>query len=208
MKRCDFYIFDLDNTILDSRKGYEEAFIAAFGEFGMPYDPVLYNEYVRTPLRMTFSKYCPDSPNAYGDFVSVVNRTYERTYLNGVRLFPDAERCLCRLSGAGCGLGIVSNSYMKQIAEILARLGVDGMFSSVVGRDRVVFSKPDPEPVLLCMSEMGAPPDGSMMIGDSVNDILAGKGAGLFSVLIDRHGEGVRCDECDAVIGSLDELRA
>ena len=206
MKRCDFYIFDLDNTLLDSRKGYEEAFIAAFREFGMPYDPALYNEYIRTPLRMTFSRYCPNSPGAYGDFLSVINDNYERTHLNGVRLFPDAERCLDRLFEAGCGLGIVSNSYMKQMAEILVRLGVDGMFSSVVGRDRVVFSKPDPEPVLLCMSEMGAPPDRTMMIGDSVNDILAGKGAGLFSVLINRYGEDIQCGECDAAIESLDDL--
>ncbi|MDR2698367.1 MAG: HAD family hydrolase [Candidatus Methanoplasma sp.] len=206
MKTYGFYIFDLDNTLLDSRKGYEEAFIAAFGEFGMPYDPALYGEYISTPLKMTFSKYCPNSQGAYRDFVSVINRTYERTYLNGVRLFPDAERCIDRLHWKGCGLGIVSNSYMKQIAEILVRLGVDGMFSSVIGRDSVAFPKPDPEPVLLCMSEMGASPNDSVMVGDSVNDILAGKNAGLFSVLIDRRGEGIPRGECDAVIGSLDEL--
>jgi len=206
MERRGFYIFDLDNTLADSRKGYEEAFIAAFEEFGMPYDPALYDEYVRTPLKMTFSKYRPDSPGRYRDFVSVVIDTYERTCLNGVRLFPDAERCLARLTEAGCGIGIVSNSYTTQITEILERLGVDGIFASVVGQDRVAFPKPDPEPVLLCMSEMGAPPHDSMMVGDSVNDVLAGKGAGLFSVLINRRGEDIPCSGCDARIASLDEL--
>jgi HAD superfamily hydrolase (TIGR01509 family) len=206
MKEYGFYLFDLDNTLLDSRKGYEEAFIAAFGEFGMPYDPALYNEYISTPLRMTFSKYCPNSPGAYRGFVSAINRTYERTYLNGVRLFPDAERCIERLHERGCGLGIVSNSFMKQISEILVRLGADGMFSSVIGRDSVTFPKPDPEPVLLCMSEMGASPGDSAMVGDSINDVLAGKNAGLFSVLIDRQGEGPPCGVCDTVIRSLDEL--
>lgn len=206
MKRYDFYIFDLDNTLIDSRSGYEEAFITAFEEFGIPYDPSLYDEYIRTPLNMIFSRYHPDSPHMYGKFVSAVARVYERTCLNGVRLFPDAERCLDRLSGEGCTLGIVSNSYMRQITEILERLGAEDMFASVVGRDRVAFAKPDPEPVLLCMSEMGASPDRSVMVGDSINDIYAGKGAGLFSVLISRCGEFAQCDECDALVGSLDEI--
>ena len=206
MRRYGFYIFDMDNTLVDSRKGYEEAYIAAFEEFGMPYDPSLYNEYIRTPLSMTFSKYCPRSPDRYRDFVSAIAAVYEKTCLNGVRLFPDAERCLDRLSNEGCVFGIVSNSYMAQIEEILRRLRIDDMFASVVGRDRVAFAKPDPEPVLLCMSEMGAFPGDSMMTGDSVNDVLAGKRAGAYSALINRYGEDIQCDECDIFIKSLDEL--
>lgn len=205
MKRYGYYIFDLDNTLVDSRGGYEEAFIIAFEEFGIPYYSALYDEYVRTPLSMTFSKYYPNSPGRYREFVSLVVEVYEKTCLNGVKLFPDAERCLARLADAGCGLGIVSNSYTKQIGEILERLGAEEMFASVVGQDRVGFPKPDPEPVLLCMSEMGAPPSDSVMVGDSVNDILAGRGAGLFSVLINRRGEDIPC-ECDMRIASLDEL--
>ena len=57
MKKFGSYIFDLDNTLLDSRKGYEEAYIAAFREYDIPYDPSMYNEYIRTPLSYTFSKY-------------------------------------------------------------------------------------------------------------------------------------------------------
>jgi HAD superfamily hydrolase (TIGR01509 family) len=206
MKRYDSYIFDLDNTLVDSRSGYEEAFIIAFREYGIPYDPTMYNEYIRTPLSLTFSKYYPNSPCRYRDFVSVIISTYEKTCLNGVKLFPDAERCLERLSSAGCGLGIVSNSYMPQITDILQKLGLDDLFSSVVGQDRVVFPKPDPEPVLLCISEMGALPESTVMVGDSVNDVRAGKGAGISSILINRYGEDVLCDECDMRISSLDEL--
>jgi HAD superfamily hydrolase (TIGR01509 family) len=206
MKEYELYIFDLDNTLVDSRKGYEEAFKAGFGEFNIPYDPALYNEYVRTPLDYIFSKYYPNSPCKYRDFVSIVLTTYERSYLNDVSLFPDAERCLDRLSKKGKVLGVVSNSYTSQICAILSRLGVEGMFASFVGYERVEMPKPDPEPVLLCRSEMGAVPERSVMIGDSVNDILAGKGAGLFSVLIDRYCEDIPCDERDLSVGSLDEI--
>ena len=206
MKGYDFYIFDLDNTLVDSRCGYEEAFVTAFREYNIPYDPAMYNEYIRTPLSMLFSSYYPNSPHKYKEFVSLIVSIYEGTCLNGVRLFPDAERCINRLSDAGCRLGIVSNSYVREISGILERLKIDGMFLSVVGRDRVAFPKPDPEPVMLCLSEMDASPERSVMVGDSINDVLAGKGAGLFSVLINRYGENILCDECDMFISSMDEL--
>ncbi|MDR1404674.1 MAG: HAD family hydrolase [Candidatus Methanoplasma sp.] len=206
MEKYDFYIFDLDNTLVDSRVGYEKAFTAAFGEFGIPYDPALYNEYIRTPLDITFSERCPDSPCRYRDFLSVMTDTYEKTCLDGVRLFPDAQRCLERLSGSGCKMGIVSNSYMAQIRRILLKLGIGSMFSSVVGQDRVGFAKPDPEPVILCMSEMNGTPGRTVMVGDSANDVLAGMRAGVFSVLIDRYGENTPQGEYDAYITSLDEL--
>jgi phosphoglycolate phosphatase-like HAD superfamily hydrolase len=206
MKIFEYYIFDLDNTLVDSREGYEEAFMAGFNEFGIPYEPALYSEYIRTPLSITFSNHCPNSPGSYKDFFSVVMNTYNKTCLNGIRLFPDAERCIDRFSKAGCVMGIVSNSFMSEIELILRTLKVDGLFTSVVGKDRVVIAKPDPEPVLLCMEEMGASPHNSLMVGDSVNDIIAGKGAGLFSVLINRDEQDIRCDECDMRIKSLDEL--
>jgi len=206
MKKYEFCIFDLDNTLVDSREGYEEAFIAGFKEFDIPYDPALYSEYIRTPLSVTFSYHYPNSPDLFRKFFTVVMDTYEETCLNGVRLFPDAERCLDRLTEAGCGLGIVSNSFMPEIKAILKRLRIESLFSSVVGKDRVVFFKPDPEPVFLCMKEMGSTPKNTILIGDSVNDIIAGKGAGVFSVLIDREDRDIPCDECDMRIASLDEI--
>jgi HAD superfamily hydrolase (TIGR01509 family) len=95
---------------------------------------------------------------------------------------------------------------MAQITPILKRLGVEEMFSSVVGKDRVVFFKPDPEPVLLCMKEMGSSSKNTIMIGDSINDMKAGKGAGLITVMIDREGMNFPCEECDIRIASLNEL--
>ncbi|MCL2148259.1 MAG: HAD family hydrolase [Methanomassiliicoccaceae archaeon] len=206
MREYDFYIFDLDNTLVDSRTGYEAAFMSTFVDFGIPYDPGRYDDYIRTPLSEIFSRHRPDSPEACSDFVSAVMDAYDGVGPAGLMLFPDAERCLARLSRKGRVLGVVSNAYMSQVMGALSALGIEGMFTSVVGRDSVESPKPDPEPVLLCLSEMGAPPGDSLMVGDSMNDVLAGKGAGVFSVLIDRPGGGFPCGGCDARISSLDEL--
>lgn len=206
MKEYDHYIFDLDNTLVNSRRGYEKAFMTAFKEFNIPYDPNRYDEYIRTPLDMIFSTYYPESPCKYRDFVSIVISTYEKNCLTGVELFPDAKRCIERLSAKGRSMGIVSNSYESHILEILSKLGVLELFSSIVGYDRVSFPKPDPEPVLLCMSEMNADPERSVMIGDSRNDILSGEHAGIDAILISRNDGDIDTSEYNAVIASMDEL--
>lgn len=206
MREYEFYIFDLDNTIVNSRSGYEEAFIKAFKEFGIPYDPARYDEYISTPLSITFSNYHPNSPCMFRDFTSVFMNAYDQNHMNGVRLFPDAERCLTSLHKEGRIMGVVSNSYEAHIRGILSKLGVLDLFTSIVGYDCVSFPKPDPEPVLLCLSEMGASKDSSVMVGDSANDIIAAKNAGIEAVLIDRCGNRNIDVKADLVISSLDEM--
>lgn len=206
MKGYGFYIFDLDNTLLNSRPGHEEAFKTAFREFNIPYHPERYDEYISTPLSFTFSEYHPNSPCKYRDFLSIFTRAYNENYMKGVCLFPDAVRCLATLSKTDCKLGVVSNSYSSHIRDILSSLGVLSIFSSIVGCDNVMVPKPDPEPVLLCMREMGALTEGSVMIGDSRNDIIAAKSAGIDAILIDRSENRELNVDFDMRISSLDEL--
>jgi haloacid dehalogenase superfamily, subfamily IA, variant 1 with third motif having Dx(3-4)D or Dx(3-4)E len=206
MKGYESYIFDLDNTLVDSSQGYTIAFSKAFEEYGIPYHEERYNEYIRMPFNTLFSQYHPNSPCKYRDFVSLIVSTYDKTHLDCVRLFPDAEACIDHLVKREKNLGIVSNSYTKHITGILSKLGILDLFSSVVGTDRVVMPKPDPEPVLLCMSEMGSVPENTIMVGDSDNDVIAGKLTGSDTALIDRTGV-VRRDEAPTFnISSLSEL--
>ena len=206
MKRYGSYIFDLDNTIVDSSRGYTIAFSRAFEEYGIPYDEEKYNEYIRMPFNTLFSQYYPNSPCKYRDFVSLIVSTYDKTHLDCVRLFPDAEACIDVLVKKERSLGIVSNSYTKHINGILSKLGIIDLFSSVVGTDRVVISKPDPEPVLLCMSEMDSVPGDTIMVGDSDNDVIAGKLAGSDTALVDRTGAVRREESPTFNISSLSEL--
>ena len=44
--------------------------------------------------------------------------------------------------------------------------------------------KPDPEPVFIALNKLKSDPDESIMIGDSMYDILCAKNAGVLSVLV------------------------
>jgi HAD superfamily hydrolase (TIGR01509 family) len=194
MKEYSAYIFDFDNTLVDSSHGLEVALRAGFREFGIPYDPKKLPVYMRTPLRDTWEKYKPNCPCKFRDFFELVIVTYDRCYLDEVQLFPDAKECIEVLSSKGKDLGVVSNSLSVHINSILDRLNVRDSFGSIVGADRCMNGKPSPEPVRLCLQELGQDAEDAVMIGDAKNDILSGKAAGTDTVLIDRDDLKV-CDE-------------
>ncbi len=189
------YIFDFDNTLADTSRGYRIAYSVSFREFGLPYDPSRYDEYIRTPLYELFEKYYPGCSCRYRDFAALVMSTYDRNYKNTAELFPDAVRCLRQLAARGARLGIVSNSYEQHIRSILHEEGLERCFSSVVGLERMALEKPNPYGVQLCLREMGAPASSCLLVGDSPNDILAGHNAGVDTALLDRNGV-VGPDEC------------
>jgi len=193
MRGYGYYLFDMDNTIVDSSMGFEIAYRTAFEEFGMDYDPSRYNEYIATPLDVLFAKYYPGCTCRYRDFASLVISTYDRHYTESVRLFPDAERCIRTLRERGGKIGIVSNSYDQHINGIMRFLGVDDCFDAIVGLETSPVEKPNPYPVRLCMSKLGAIPEDTIMIGDSKNDIFAGSGAGIETALISRCGDYPPC---------------
>lgn len=56
--------------------------------------------------------------------------------------------------------------------------GIGEFFKTVVTLDDVTMAKPDPEPVLLALKQLGSEPAEAIMVGDNYHDILAGKNAG------------------------------
>ncbi len=207
MNEYQTYLFDLDNTVVDSRPGLEYALRAGFEQHGIEYDPSRYDVYVSTPLGETWNRHRPDDPDGFRRFYGTVMDTYEECYMESVALFHDARACLDGLAAAGKPLGIVSNSYETQIRDILTALGVRDLFGSLVGSDSCSHRKPDPHPVLHCLRELEAEAGTAVMIGDSPNDIKAGRRAGTGTVFVDRGGRGLHTGS-DVTVTDLRDLLA
>lgn len=204
--RYGSFIFDFDNTLVDSSQGYRHAFEVAFEEFGMPYDPKKYDEYIRTPIDELYLKYNPGCPCKFRDFLSMVITIYDNEYLDTSILFPDAERCIRSLFADGKNLAIASNSLKEHLMGVLERQDVADLFTAVIGMDDVMNRKPDPEPVILCMKRMGSMPGDTLMIGDSKNDIISGARAGTDTVLVERGQRFVYGCTPTFTVKMLDEL--
>ncbi|MDR7317816.1 phosphoglycolate phosphatase-like HAD superfamily hydrolase [Brevibacillus nitrificans] len=59
---------------------------------------------------------------------------------------------------------------------------LDGYFEIVITGDDVSDPKPHPEGILLAMQKLGADPRETIYVGDSDDDVIAGRAAGLQTV--------------------------
>jgi len=98
------------------------------------------------------------------------------------RLYPGVPETLQTLQRDGLPLAVISNKNVDLCRELLRLLGLDGTFSTILGADSLPFRKPSPEPVLRLLSDFGVPAAATVMVGDSINDVAAGRGAGVVTV--------------------------
>lgn len=110
---------------------------------------------------------------------------YQR-HAGGIRPLPGARELLSWLSESKIPWAIATSGRMETAAVNLAILGVDSDRIPVVTRDMVKFAKPDPDLFLAAAERLGVPIETSLIIGDSIWDMLAaarcrGLGVGLLS---------------------------
>jgi HAD superfamily hydrolase (TIGR01549 family) len=106
-----------------------------------------------------------------------------------VRPLPGAVDLLRQLSAIGCPWAIATSGRLETAGPILERLGVPSGVP-VITRDMVAHAKPDPDLFLAAVERLGTDPDGAIVVGDSVWDLLAARRARLLGVGLLSGGYG------------------
>jgi pyrophosphatase PpaX len=116
-----------------------------------------------------------------------------------------------RLRAEGRRLGIVTAKRHRTVALAIDRFPwLDEQFDIVVAYEDTDRHKPEPEPVLKAVAELGGPPSDAAYVGDSPFDIRAAKAAGAFAVAVGWGGihsdERLLAEEPDAFVHEPEEL--
>jgi HAD superfamily hydrolase (TIGR01549 family) len=102
-----------------------------------------------------------------------------------VRPLPGAKELLSHLSGAKIPYAIATSGRLESAAPVLKPLGVADEVP-IITRDQVRYAKPDPHLFLAAAKRLGVALEDSIVVGDSVWDLLAARraralGIGLLS---------------------------
>lgn len=95
------------------------------------------------------------------------------------RPFPGVPEMLERLRGLGCRLAVVTSKRQQSTYHELQTMGLDRYIDTAVTSEDVSAYKPAPEPVREALRRLEAVPATSLMVGDGVFDLQAGKAAGV-----------------------------
>lgn len=115
---------------------------------------------------------------------------------------------LDELAQRGIKLGLATNDYEKVARAQLGQLGWTDRFGAIVGCDSGFGAKPNPSMVIGACDLLGVDPVRTVMVGDNRHDLVAGRAAGSYCVLVtnrDDPPEAVR-READLVVPVLTHL--
>jgi phosphoglycolate phosphatase len=172
-------VFDLDGTLVDSKEDLANAVNVALESFDLPPlpHPVIYS-YVGDGASLLIRRALPKEKE--GHLPEVLDRFlayYRRHLLDTTRAYPGVAGALRKWTGI-YRMAVLTNKGVEMSREILSGLSLDGYFSDVRGGDSFGTKKPDPEGLLRILREAGVDAREAVMVGDSRNDVLAGRAAG------------------------------
>lgn len=124
-------------------------------------------------------------------------------------LIPGATVAVSELKARGIKIGLICNTGRTPgcaLRRLLSDFGILGLFDAAFFSDETIFRKPDPRIFRLALEALGAAPDDSVHVGDSLeNDVRGALGAGMRAVWINTNAE--RCSEYTPNIQTVADLR-
>jgi phosphoglycolate phosphatase len=164
--------FDLDGTLIDSRRDLAESANALIEELGgqpLTEDAVgrMVGEGARVLVQRALAAagLATDPLEALPRFLEI----YDTRLLNHTTLY-DGMLDAVRFARGHARLAVLTNKPRKPSEQILEALGVRDLFDDVVGGDGPLPRKPDPAGLQALMDLAGASAAETLMIGDSAID--------------------------------------
>jgi HAD superfamily hydrolase (TIGR01549 family) len=183
------FLFDLDGTLVDSVYQHVLAWQEALDEMGIEVSVWRIHRrigmsgglFANALLRETGREVTVEDAARLRQLHGAV---YARL-LGHVRPLPEARELLTYLSELNVPWAIATSGYEETARPVIDLLGVGGDVP-VVTRDQVGHAKPDPDLFLAAAERLGVNIEDSVVVGDSVWDLLAARraralGVGLLS---------------------------
>ncbi len=214
MTRVSGVVFDLDGTLVDSRRDIAEAAnhtLAKHGLARLPHEEL--ESYVGDGAPMLIARAARLDVKDEKTRVMVADFLdyYTAHAVDHTSVMPGALEALEALASGRYALGVCTNKPRRTSLAVLRGLGLEPRFQSVVAGDDLPERKPHPSMVLEAARQLGAPVSQVVMVGDGPQDVLSGRAAGALTIGV-RGGilafERLAASAPDVIIDTLAELPA
>lgn len=202
-------IFDLDGTLVDSLADLTAAanqMRAQFGLAELSREEVknLVGEGARRLVERALPGFAPKDVQAGLEFFLHFNMQH---IADSTVFYPGVVETLELLKNRGYLLAVASNKSEPLCREMLRILGVAELFAAILGAESAAERKPSPAPILHLLEQFVVEAGETIMVGDSSNDILAGKAAGVLTIGCDYgYGTGEDLLGADRIVSAFGEV--
>ena len=173
-------IFDFDGTLTDSKHDIAGAQVWVLNQLGVySFQKKDLFPFIGKTLEETFSTLLPSAlHNRIPEAAEMYAEYYRPRALETTKLFPGVKETLEIFHAHGKNLAIASTKREQGIKRATDYFNITGWFVQLQGSDGVPF-KPDPFIINKIISDQQWRKEETLMVGDTDNDMLAGKNADI-----------------------------
>jgi len=178
----------MDGTLVDTEPYWIEVEFALVAEFGGTWSMEHALNLVGNDLQLS-GEYIREHGGVDLEPAEIVERLLDgvvERISQRVPWQPGARELLSAIRAEGLPCALVTMSYERFVAPVLAMLPPD-TFSTVVTGDRVTIGKPHPEPYLTAAEALGAVPADCIAIEDSNTGAKSAEAAGCTVLVVPNH---------------------
>jgi phosphoglycolate phosphatase len=193
--------FDLDGTLIDSRRDLADSANQLLSELGAaPLSVEAIGRMVGEGARVLVQRALTasgltETPAALPRFLEI----YDTRLLNHTQVY-DGVADAVRLARERATVAVLTNKPAKPSEIILDALGIADLFVDLIGGDSPFGRKPDPAGLLELMKRAGATRDTTLMVGDSAIDHETARRASVRCCLT-AYGYGYETFPADRLTG-------
>jgi len=210
LPRVAAVVFDFDGTLIDESKIFEEAIVAACKTVGLKPPnrrglKILAKQHPDTYLMQLIPPNAANREDLVKRFMEAFNEAYASDKHRHAKLNEHAKPLLKALKERGVKVGLVSRrtTLWYAIPEILTIFSISHLVDTLVTCKE---AETKVKQLTLCLERLGVKPSATSIVGDTAEDILAGKALGCITIAYTR-GFGTLSDlltaEPDYLIADL-----
>ena len=192
MRGTVFAVFDLDGTLVDSRRDLADSandMLAGYG--AAPLDEHRIASMVGcgapTLVKRVLAAAGTDAP--LDEALALFLAAYNQRLIRWTRPYEGIPDLLDELRSCDTAMALLTNKPLVQSVTILEAFGLSRYFHWVVGGDGPWPRKPAPEGMHFLMQQASAAPGETVLIGDSAIDLQTARNAGV-RICLARYGFG------------------
>lgn len=177
------FIFDIDGTLINTYEKYMPAMIEIMEKHGYHVPADQEDSLKRELFGITGADSLRLAHVKEEDIPEMVDEWRELSFQreDSVTVFPGIVEMVTGLaSRPDTKLAIATSKAREDYEEHFAHdYDWTKYFDAIVTEEMTKGHKPDPDPILLAMEKLGASPESSVYVGDTINDMKAAHNAGI-----------------------------
>jgi phosphoglycolate phosphatase len=179
VKRRDLLIFDLDGTLIDSKRDLTDSVNATRAWKQLPPLPDdIVSAYVGNGASMLIRRALPHlTDEEHAEAHKFFLQYYRDHMLDATTLYPGVREALDRLHSESVAMAILTNKPVKFSVHLIAGLNLENHFFRIYGGNSFEEKKPHPVGVETLIEESGADRELTVMVGDSAVDVNTARNA-------------------------------